>query len=277
MIMAIGVLIVMISGGIDVSFSTIAAVSAYLAISFFNQLGIEKIWLVFLIAGGIGIILGAVNATLISIFKLPTLIVTLATSNIFFGILLENAPTAHIPTIPEFISNFGAGQILTFFRDGSTPMGISNLTVVLFISILVFGFILRYTGLGRNIYAVGSSVESAKRAGISIWKTQFFIYCFAGMLAGIASIINVSMISYVNPFNIQGLTMDIIAAVVLGGASLTGGRGTMLGTFLGVVLLFIIKNSLITMGVPSTWDSVIVGSILIVSISVTMMQTFKKK
>jgi simple sugar transport system permease protein len=205
------------------------------------------------------------------------LIVTLATSNIFFGILLENAPTAHIPTIPAFISDFGAGQIFAFFKDGDTIMGVSNLTVVLLLVIVLFGFILRYTSLGRDIYAVGSSAESAKRTGISIWKTQFFIYCFAGLLAGVAAIINVAMISYVNPFNIQGLTMDIIAAVVLGGASLAGGKGTIPGTFLGVVLLFIIKNSLISLGVPSTWDSIIVGGILIASISVTMIQTYKKK
>jgi simple sugar transport system permease protein len=276
MVMAIGVLIVMLSGGIDVSFSSIAAVAAYVTIYLLNMAKGNALQ-AFLLSALIGIILGAVNAILISLFRLPTLIVTLATSNVFFGILLQNAPQAHIAVIPEKISTFGSGQILTFFNDNGNTMGISYLTIMLVSIIVITGFILKYTSLGRNIYAMGSSMESAKRAGISIWKTQFFTYCFAGMLAGIAAIINVATISYVNPFNIQSLTMDIIAAVVLGGTSLNGGRGTITGTFLGVVLLFLIKNSLITLGVPSTWDSLIVGGILILSITFTMLQTGKKK
>jgi len=277
MVMAIGVLIVMVSGGIDVSFSSIAAVAAYISVYAANTYGGGNIWTALLAASAVGIALGAVNAILISLFKLPTLIVTLATSNIFYGLLLQNVPTAHISKVPTWIGAFGAGRIFSIAKGDGSSYGFSNLAFIAIVLLVTFAIILKYTSLGRNIYAIGSSRESAIRAGIPIWRTQFFIYCFVGFLAGIASIINTSLISYVNPFNIQGLTMDIIAAVVLGGAALAGGKGTILGTFLGVTLLFMIKSSLIQLGVPSTWDSIIVGGVLIVSIAVTMIQSSSKK
>ncbi|WP_320128676.1 ABC transporter permease [uncultured Sphaerochaeta sp.] len=273
LIMAIGVLLVMLSGGIDVSFSSIAAVTAYVTIFYQNSHGGGNVWQAFLIAGFLGICLGAVNAVLISLFNLPALIVTLATSNIFFGFLLENAPTAHLSKIPEWVKGFGSGRIIEFTNASGSTYGLSYLAITAVALLIVFSIILKYTGLGRNIYAIGSSREAARRAGISIWRTQFFIYCFVGFLAGIASILNTSLISYVNPFNIQSVTMDVIAAVVLGGASLLGGKGTIVGSFLGVAILFLIKNSLVQLGVPSTWDSVIVGSVLIISIGITMIRS----
>lgn len=275
MVMAIGVLLVMVSGGMDVSFSSIAAVTAYATIHYLNQTGSGNIIQAFFIASLIGITLGAINAVLISLFKLPALIVTLATSNIFFGILLQVVPTAHISQLPRWVSDFGSGRVISFVNNAGQTYGLSNLAFVVIILLILFWFILRFTSIGRNIYAVGSAPEAAKRAGISIWKTQFFIYCSVGFLAGISSILNASLIVYVNPFNIQAVTMDIIAAVVLGGASLTGGKGSVPGTFLGVLLLFLIKSSLIQLGVPSTWDSVIVGSVLIISIAITMLQDNK--
>ena len=277
MVMAIGVLIVMISGGIDVSFTSIAAVAAYVSVYILNTYAQGNIVIAFFIAGIVGAVLGIINSIFISLFKLPTLIVTLATSNIFYGLLLEHAPTAHISKVPEFFTEFGAGRLISFAGNVDKSWGLSNLAIIAIILLIIFSILLRYTGLGRNIYAMGSAKESAQRAGISIWKTQFFVYLFAGFLAGISSILNTSLISYVNPFNIQSTTMDVIAAVVLGGAALNGGKGSVIGTFLGVILLFMVKTSLIQLGVPSTWDSLIVGSILLISISIPMIRYLFKK
>ncbi len=277
MVMAIGVLIVMISGGIDVSFTSIAAVAAYVSVYILNTYAQGNIVIAFFIAGIVGAVLGIINSIFISLFKLPTLIVTLATSNIFYGLLLEHAPTAHISKVPEFFTEFGAGRLISFAGNTDKSWGLSNLAIIAIILLIIFSILLRYTGLGRNIYAMGSAKESAQRAGISIWKTQFFVYLFAGFLAGISSILNTSLISYVNPFNIQSTTMDVIAAVVLGGAALNGGKGSVIGTFLGVILLFMVKTSLIQLGVPSTWDSLIVGSILLISISIPMLRYLFKK
>lgn len=276
LVLSIGVLIVMLSGGIDVSFSSIAAVTAYVTIFYQNSHGGGNVWQAFLIAGMLGIGLGAINAVFVSLFNLPTLIVTLATSNIFFGMLLENVPTAHLSKVPDWVGRFGSGRLFELTNAAGNTYGLSYLATTAIVLLILFAILLRYTGLGRNMYAIGSSREAARRAGISIWRTQFFIYCFVGFLAGVASILNTSLISYVNPFNIQAVTMDVIAAVVLGGAALTGGKGSIIGTFLGVSILFLIKNSLVQLGVPSTWDSIIVGSVLIISIGITMIRSDSK-
>ena len=96
-------------------------------------------------------------------------------------------------------------------------------------------------------------------------KIQFFVYSYIGFLSGIASILYVSLVRHVQPFNLMGMLLDVIAAVVLGGASLAGGSGTVLGTMLGVGMIYFIKNSLILMKIPSYWDPVVIGLIIIVS------------
>jgi simple sugar transport system permease protein len=272
-IMAIGVTLIMISGGIDVSFPAIAAVAMHVTVTMMNQFG-GSLMLAFLIASLIGVALGAVNAFFVSYFKLPTLIVTLATSNIYFGMLLETADKAHISTVPSYFGAFGSGHLFSFTTSVG-EIGLSNIAAVTILLFLIFWVIMRFTSLGRNIYAIGGNQESAKRAGINIWKTQFLVYSLAGFLAGFSSMVSVSLLSYVNPFNVNAVTMDVIAAVVLGGTSLTGGIGSVIGSFLGVIMLFIIRNSLILLGVPSTWDSIIIGAIIIVSIALTMLQTKK--
>lgn len=272
-VLAIGTLIVMISGGIDVSFSAIAAVSMYVTVYTLNIYG-GSTPIAFIMACLIGAVLGMVNAILVCLFNLPTMIVTLATSNIFYGTLMQTVPQAHIAKIPEFLADFGSKYVFVISTSGGKTIGLSAISTTMLAIAVITTLILRYTSLGRNIYAIGGSKEAAKRQGISIWKTQIFIYCFAGMMAGTASILNVSLIRYVNPFNVYGQTMDVIAAVVLGGACVSGGSGTVIGTILGVILLFLIKNNLVLMGIPSIWDSVIVGAIIIVSITLT---TFRKR
>lgn len=270
-ILAVGALLVMISGGIDVSFSAIAAVSMYVTVSLLNQTGGNTLY-AFLIACGIGAGLGLINAGIISYFNISTLIVTLATSNIFYGLLLQLVPRAHITSIPGFLAAFGKSSVLVFSVTEGKTIGLSAISCTMILTMLVMGVVLHFTSVGRNIFAIGGSKEAAKRAGISIWKTQLFVYCVAGVLAGVASVTSVSLIRYVNPFDVYGLTLDVIAAVVLGGARLTGGAGSVLGTFLGVVILFLIKNNLVLMGVPSTWNSVIVGLIIIISVAITVLR-----
>jgi len=274
LVMAVGVVVVMISGGIDLSFTSIAVVSMYYTVYLMNIYP-GNIFIAFLITSIIGIVLGAINAVIISYFKLPTLIVTLATGNIFFGLLLELAPTAHIKAIPPYLAKFGEGYLFKFQTDGR----ISGLTYVAIFSIIILiltSIFLRFTRLGRNIYAIGGNTEAAKRSGISVVRTQFLIYCFAGFIAGVASFLHVSMFRYVNPFNLQTVMIDVIAGVVLGGALLTGGHGSILGTFLGTLLLFIIRNSLIRLGVGSVWDSFLSGIIILLGVGFTVLRERRK-
>jgi simple sugar transport system permease protein len=271
-VMAIGVTLVMISGGIDVSFPAIAAVAMHVTVTTMNNHQGSLLY-AFLMASAIGIGLGAINAVFVSLFKLPTLIVTLATSNIYFGILLETVDRTHISVIPEFFNQFGRGFVFTMNSDGAAPIGLSFIAAATILLFILFWLFMRYTSIGRNIYAMGGSKESAQRAGISVWKTQLVVYILAGFLAGASSILSVALIGYVNPFNVNAVTMDVIAAVVLGGVSLTGGNGSVFGALLGIILLFIIRNSLVILGVPSTWDSIIVGAVVIISIALAAKAT----
>jgi len=219
------------------------------------------------LASIISIALGSINAIIISYFKLPTLIVTLATSNILYGLLLESVPTAHLKTVPEYLVKFGRGQIY----------GIPYIIVSTFVILILTSIFLKFTQMGRNIYAIGNNLENAKRSGISIVHTQFMVYCLAGFMAGVASFLYVSLYRYVNPFNVYGLIIDVIAAVVLGGASLAGGYGSVLGTFLGAFLLSLIRNSLIMMGAPSIWDSAVVGFVILIGVGLTVIREKRRK
>ena len=181
-VMAVGVLLVMISGGMDVSFSAIAAVAMYVTVSVLNVHG-GTVFYAFAMAGIIGGLLGLVNATILSYFQISALIITLATSNVFYGLLLQLVPRAHITSIPKFLADFGNWIVLPIisFEDGKT-IGLSAIAFAMILVMLIMSIVLRYTSIGRNVYALGGSREAAERAGISIWKTQFFVYCLAGML-----------------------------------------------------------------------------------------------
>jgi simple sugar transport system permease protein len=272
--LAIGTLIVMISGGIDISFSAIAAISMYVTVSILNAYGGNTLE-AFAIACLVGGALGLINAFIIAYFNISTMIVTLATSNIFYGLLLQLVPHAHITSIPAFLADFGKARLFTIGSSEGGSVGLSAISATMLLITVLVALFLKFTSAGRNVFAIGGSKEAARRESISVWKTQILVYCLAGVLAGGASILNVTMIRYVNPFDVYGVTMDVIAAVVLGGARLSGGSGSVPGTILGVVLLFLIKNNLVLMGIPSVWDSVIVGTIIIVSITLTVTRAKK--
>jgi len=131
--------------------------------------------------------------------------------------------------------------------------------------------------LGKGIYAIGGNLEAAKRAVFNIMKIQLFIYCFVGLLSRIASIQYGCLVRHVHPFNLMGMQLDVIAAVVLGGASLSGGSGTVLGTLLGVWMIYVIRNSLVLMRIPSYWDPVVIGLIIVVSTAINAYRSQLRK
>ena len=133
-------------------------------------------------------------------------------------------------------------------------------------------FLLYRTLLGRTIFALGGSLESARRIGINVRATQVFVYAYVGALSGLAGIIHASMARVANPFDLVGLELSVIAAVVLGGARLAGGYGTITGTLLGVALIVLVNNSLILLGIPSTWQSVVIGALILVGTGVPAFQ-----
>ncbi|BCX03040.1 MAG: ABC transporter permease [Candidatus Roseilinea sp.] len=277
-IFAIGVLIVLISGGIDVSFTAIAVFAMYTTTVLLKDAQYTGgMWLFFVIAALIGLGLGLINAFFIARFRLPTLIVTLGTQSMFRGFLLFVIGSKIIRDIPPGMADYSKAFLFTVTDDRGVTVGLHS-AVLWLVAIAILAFvILRYTMLGRGIYALGGSREAAERAGFNITRTQVFIYAFVGVLAGVAGMIYGGLNRQANAQDIVGQELDVIAATVLGGASIMGGRGSVIGTLLGVMLVVVMSNSLVLMGIPATWQRVVVGAIIIIGTAVPALRTLRRQ
>ena len=277
-ILAVGFFIVLLSGGIDVSFTAIAIAGQYISANVLMATGVDNIYLAFLISCSVGVLLGAINGLLISVFKLPTLIVTLGTLSAFHGALLAFVGTKAINTaeLPDCFKVFGHNNIFVLTRADGTSYGLSVYALILIGVVIISWLILKYTMLGRGIYAIGGNRDSAIRAGFNIVGTQFFIYCYAGFLAGIMGVMHISLLRYSNPMYIVGTELGVIAAVVLGGARITGGTGSIIGTLLGVAMISILEKNLVLMGLSSYWHQLFVGLIIIIGVSITSYQNKRR-
>lgn len=272
-IFAIGVLLVLISGGIDVSFTALAAFAMYATTKTLVTLGLgESILLAFLLSGAIGLALGLVNGFFVATMRLPTLIVTLGTLSAFRGALLTFVGSQLISNVPPGMRGFSRSVLLRGTTESGIFYSLPSAVLVLLVVVVLTWAILYRTQLGRNIFAIGGSVESARRIGIPVQRTQYFVYAYVGILSGIAGIVHASLARVANPFDIVGLELSVIAATVLGGARLAGGTGTITGTLLGVSLIVVINNTLITLGIPSTWQNVVIGALILLGTGVPAVQ-----
>ncbi len=277
-IMALGVLLVMISGGIDVSFPAFAVAAMYLVVRWMVDTGYSGIVLPFVAATLIGLVLGAFNAFFIRSFRMIPLIVTLGTASVVRGLLLGLVGTSvvNIDKFPQQLIAFGSQDVVDVVHADGSRFGLSAMILVYGAIAALIHLVLRYTMIGRSLYAYGGAPEAASRVGFDTRATLFFAYCTAGALAGFAGLLHSSMIWLANPRDFVGFELDVIAAVVLGGASIFGGRGSVVGTLLGVFLLVMIKNSLILMHVESTWQQVVVGVIIVASTALTAWRDRKR-
>ena len=275
-IMAMGMLFVLISGGIDMSFAAIATVSEYLMAVFMMKNG-DNIFICFLIASVVGTTLGFMNGVLIGRFKIPSIIATIATMNIFYGLLVIFTGGKWIHSMPEWFRSFAMVQVFSFANADGALYGLSIITVIWFLVMALSIFILRFTLLGRGIYAMGGDRKSALRVGFNVERTEILVYSFMGLLSGIAGVVQGLLVQTVAPNSIVGKELNIIAAVVLGGASLAGGRGSVPGVFLGLVLLAIVKNGMTLMAIPPVWYEFFVGVVILLSIGTTSYQAKRGK
>jgi len=276
MVFALGVLIVIISGGIDVSFPVIGIFAGYTSVVIAQNGGFDPgVAGAFAIAIVVGTLLGLINGGLIARFTLPTLIVTLGTQGIFRGVLLAYVGSKYIAELPQSLQGLSTTDLVSV-QQGSATARLHIVIVPVVLLCLVVAWLLRHTMFGRGVYAIGGDAESARRAGFPVLRIQVVIYALVGLLAGIAGMMHVTLSRNANPYELAGSELDVIAAVVLGGASILGGRGSVLGTVLGVLLISVIKNSLILMGVPGTWQRAAVGILLIVGISVQAIGARRK-
>jgi len=270
-IMAMGVLLILISGGIDVSFPAFAVASAYITVKLVVLWQLPGVLLAILMSIFFGALFGLLNAFFVAKFKMIPLIVTLGTGGMVRGFLLGFVGTSmiNINKMPRPLIELSKFEIFSGVNADGSHYGLTVLVLFYVFTALSIHFLLKYTMLGRSIYALGGDSVSTERAGFNIPGIQTFIYCLAGALAGFAGIIHNSLIWLSNPRDMMGFELDVIAAVVLGGASIFGGKGTVLGTVLGVFMLVLVKNSLILMKVDTTWQRVVVGVIIIAATAIT--------
>ncbi len=275
-IMAIGVLLVLISGGIDISFAAIATVSEYIMAVTIIRIG-GTIFSAVAIAVLIGTLLGFLNGYLIYRFRIPPIITTIATMNIYYGLLIVITGGKWIYSLPDWFRSFAEIRLFTLQNANGNPYGLSVITVIWILVILAAVVILRFTILGRGIYALGGDRNSAVRVGFNVFLTETFVYSFLGFMAGLAGVVQALLVQTVAPNSIVGKELDVIAAVVLGGASLSGGKGSVPGAILGVALLAILKNGMTMMAVPAVWYEFFVGAVILISIGFSSYQEKKKQ
>ena len=272
-LLSIGCMMVIVSGGIDVSFTAVAALAMYVTDRILLQSGYSgSVLLAYAMAGGFGLLLGALNGFLIAFLRLPTLVVTLGTASLYTG-LMFGAFSASASDVPPAIVAHGKE---TLFTAVNSDLGLSSnmpSQILILVGMLVLAFLLlRYTMLGRGIYAIGGDEAAAERAGFNVRAIKMFLYCLVGVLAGVTGISRISMMAYADPSTFMGMELTVIAAVVLGGTRVAGGLGTLTGTILGVALMTVLANSLILIGIPTYWSRAFTGVVIIVGTGVTARQ-----
>jgi simple sugar transport system permease protein len=265
-ILALGLLVVLIAGGIDISFTATASVAQYVALGVAIAYGGN--WVsVFTMAICVGVALGAINAVFVQQLRIPSIIVSVATLNIFYGLLIFFTGGKYLYSLPDW---FSTGIFWFEFEwEKDRTYGVNLQILALGLCFLLTWLLLNRTNIGRQIYALGGNPDAAQRLGFHVFGLNMLVYCYMGVMAGVASLVHAQLAQSVAPTVLVGKELDVVAAVVLGGASLMGGVGTVLGTFLGLALLAILQNGLILLGVSSYWSSLFVGLVILVSVSVT--------
>jgi len=251
-LLAFGVTFVIITGGIDLSLGSIVAVAGVTSAMLAHT---DSYPVLIPISMGLlaGLLLGAFNGFIITKSKIAPFIVTLGTMTIGRGLALILSDGRPVSNLSDSFNYLGSGTFL-------------GIPVLILIFILVFALcsiILNKTILGRYIYAIGGNEQAARASGINIDRVKLSVYSISGLLAGLAGILLASRITTGQPNAGAGFELDAIAAVVIGGTSTTGGRGSMIGTLIGVLLIGVINNGLDLLNITSYYQQVVMGIIII--------------
>lgn len=265
LIWAVGLLVVLIAGGIDISFAVASSVVQFLAAKLLIGMGGGNWVLGFVICGGLGVMLGLINAALIHGFGIISIIVTIGTFNAFFGLLMFLSGGRSIYALPDWWLDRIA--LLSFEApDGSVSrLGLS--VAVMAVCVAATWLLIRRSNLGRQLYAFGDNPEGARRAGVNLAFMQGLAFGWCGLMAGIAGLMQVNIVQEVVPNALFGRELDVLAAVVLGGARLGGGKGTVTGCILGVMFVAITQNGLNLLGISPFAFQMIIGGAILVAIS----------
>ena len=255
-LISFGMTFVILTGGIDLSVGSILALSTALMAGLMKG-GTDPI-LAMIVCGLIGVILGTLNGLIITVGRVAPFIATLATMTIFRGATLvytDGRPISGLSSNP-FFTAFGGGDI------GGLPIP----AITMFVMFLLLWFVLSKTTLGRKTYAVGGSEKVSFIAGIRISRVKVFAYAITGFLCAIAGIIITSRLNSAQPTAGTGYELDAIAAVVLGGTSLVGGKGRLSGTLVGALIIGTLTNGLNILNVSSFYQQVVKGVVILLAV-----------
>ncbi|MFN2116656.1 MAG: ABC transporter permease [Candidatus Promineifilaceae bacterium] len=262
-ILALGATFVIISGGIDLSVGTVMTLSAVMTGVFITNLGLP---IPIGILGGLatGALAGLVNGSVIAKMKIPPFIATLGMLYIAKGLslVISGLKPIYFTETPGF-TKVAMGSLLGRIIPG---FDVPNAVLIFFIAALIANFILVRTVLGRYTFAIGSNEEATRLSGVNVDFWKMSIYTLAGAFAGLAGVVIASRLNSAQPALGAGYELDAIAAVVIGGTSLSGGEGTILGTVIGAFVISVLTNGLRIMSVPQEWQIVITGAIVILAV-----------
>ncbi len=258
-VIAIGQTLIILTAGVDLSCGMVMALGGIVMTKFAAELGLP---VPLAIACGIGVttLFGVINGVLVTTVKLPPFIVTLGTMNIAFAITQLYSNSQTVTDLPDALNALGG----TFKIGGASVVYGVVLMLVLYV---VSWFALRETASGRHVYAVGNNPEAARLTGIATQRVLLGVYVLAGMFYGIASLLSVARTGVGDPNAGQTENLDAITAVVLGGTSLFGGRGVVLGSLVGALIVGVFRNGLTLMGVSSVYQILITGILVILAVA----------
>lgn len=254
-IMSIGMTMVILTAGIDLSVgSMLGLVNVLVALFIVRGLGI---WGGIILALLCGTAMGFLNGLVIAKLELPPFVATLGSMSIFRGLALVITRGWPITGLPSSFTFLGEGYV-----------GVVPIPVIIMIVFFVLGYIfLTRTVWGRYIYAVGGNEESAGLSGVNVNKVKIMVYAITGFLCGLAGIIMASRLSQGTPTAGTGYELDVIGAVVIGGTSLFGGEGSVLGSLIGAAIMGVLRNGLVLLGVSAFWQMAVIGMVIIIAVS----------
>jgi len=264
--MALGMMSVLLIGGIDISVGATLGFAG-MASSLFMRDGVySSTFVMFLVSTVIGVLCGMIVGLIIAKAKVQPIIATLGMSNIYRGATYIISDGAWVSAY-QFQSGFKSFAQSNFLTGGL----LNNLVFIALVLYIIFFFVMKWTTFGRRIYAVGSNPEAAEVSGINISGVKFWVYTMAGAIAGLTGAMYTSL--YASAMNDMGtgMEMDAIASCVLGGVSLSGGQGSVIGVFLGAVTMSVICKALPLIGISQFWKQAIKGAIILIAIIINVL------
>jgi ribose transport system permease protein len=272
-LLAIGVTFIIITGGIDLSVGTVMTLSSVMAAVVVRRWGLP-VPLGILVAVLTGSAAGFLNGVLISRMKLPPFIATLGMLNVARGLslVITDLSPIYFP-LESGWSSIAMGSVLGSIIPG---FDIPNGVLIMFGAAIVAGLILSKTVVGRYTFAIGSNEEAARLSGVNValWKTA--IYALGGLFVGIAGVVIAARLNSAQPALGVGYELDAIAAAVIGGVSLSGGEGTIVGTIIGAFIISTLTNGLRILSVPQEWQIVVTGLIILLSVYLDILRRRSK-